>query len=211
MNHLVRYFLALLAVVGSPISPESPSAVDLGAPESPSILAVQAVSQPAVHDASLEQRERLNWAVGRFTDMGFALPALDVTFHNDRADCHGFNGTYQLEGEIAVINICVTKRHTILHELGHAWEARAVTDETREEFMRYRGLTSWNDEDVDWDERGIEQAAVTIAMVLKWQSGSTGNPEFVERLCSYEVLTGNPLPDSVPVNCAVDQPVASRR
>jgi hypothetical protein len=139
--------------------------------------------------------------------MGFALPPLDVTFHNDRADCHGFNGTYQLEGEIAVINICVTKLHTIVHELGHAWEAGAVTDETREEFMRYRGLTSWNDQDVEWDERGIEQAAVTIAMVLKWQSGSTDNVEFLERLCSYEILTGKPLPDSVPVGCEIRRPV----
>jgi hypothetical protein len=207
MNHVARLFLALLAIAGSPAGPENPYVADLGVSESRPILAVQAVSQPAVHDASLEQRERLHWAVGRFTDMGFALPPLDVTFHNDRADCHGFNGTYQLEGEIAVIDICVTKRHTILHELGHAWEAQAVTDETRVEFMAYRGLTSWSDQDVEWDERGIEQAAVTIAMVLKWQSGSTGNPEFVERLCSYEVLTGKPLPDSVLVDCGVGQPV----
>jgi hypothetical protein len=105
---------------------------------------------------------------------------------------------------VAFINICVTRRHTILHELGHAWEAQAVTDETQEAFMQYRGLTSWNDPDVDWDERGIEQAAVTLAMVLKWQSGSIDNPEFVKRLCSYEVLTGRPLPDSVPVNCEIN-------
>ena len=45
--------------------------------------------------------------------------------------------------------------------------------------MRYRGWASWNDQDANWDERGIEQAAVTIAMVLKWQSGSTGNAEFL--------------------------------
>ena len=72
--------------------------------------------------------------------------------------------------------------------------------------MRYRGWASWNDQDANWDERGIEQAAVTIAMVLKWQSGSTGNAEFLERLCSYEIVTGKPLPDSVPVDCEVRQP-----
>lgn len=118
-------------------------------------------------------------------------------------------GTHQLQGEVAFINICVTRRHTILHELGHAWEAQAVTDETQEAFMQYRGLTSWNDPDVDWDERGIEQAAVTLAMVLKWQSGSIDNPEFVKRLCSYEVLTGRLLPNSVPVNCEINQPAGS--
>lgn len=73
--------------------------------------------------------------------------------------------------------------------------------------MRYRGWASWNDQDANWDERGAEQAAVTIAMVLKWQSGSIDNPEFVERLCSYEILTGKPLPDSVPVGCEVGRPV----
>ena len=207
MNHVARLFLALIAIAGSPAAPENPYIADLGASESRPILAVQAVSQPAVQDASLEQRERLHWAVGRFTDMGFALPPLDVTFHDDRDECHGFNGTYQLQAEVAIINICVAKLHTILHELGHAWEAGAVTDEAREGFMRYRGLTSWNDQDADWDERGIEQAAVTIAMVLKWQSGSIDNPEFVERLCSYKILTGKPLPDSVPVACEVGRPV----
>ncbi len=146
-------------------------------------------------------------SVGPSTAMSkLPISGPQLTFHDDRDECHGFNGTYQHQGEVAIINICVTKRHTIPHELGHAWEAQAVTDKTRVEFMAYRGLTSWSDQDVEWDERGIEQAAVTIAMVLKWQSGSIDNPEFVERLCSYEILTGKPLPDSVPVGCEVRRP-----
>jgi hypothetical protein len=234
MNHAARLFLALLAIAGSPISSENPYIADLGSSARRPILVAEVVSPPpaaqdgpadrcgtgedltacgnpllTVHLASPAQLELLRWAVGRFTEIGFPLPPLDVTFHNDRGECRGFNGTHQLKGEVAVINICVSRRHTILHELGHAWEARAVTDETREEFMHYRGLTSWNDPDVDWDERGIEQAAVTLAMVLKWQSGSIDNPEFVKRLCSYEVLTGRPLPNSVPVNCEINRPVAS--
>jgi len=235
MNHAARLLLALLAIAVSPIRPGNPSIADLGSSASRLVLVAEAVSPaPAAQDvpadqcgpdesltacssgtpltvrhASLEQVELVHWAVGRFTEIGFPLPPLEVTFHSDRADCHGFNGTHQLEGEVAVINICVSRRHTILHELGHAWEARAVTDETREEFMQYRGLTSWNGPDVDWDERGIEQAAVTLAMVLKWQSGSIDNAEFVKRLCSYEVLTGKPLPNSVPVNCELNQPVGN--
>jgi hypothetical protein len=70
--------------------------------------------------------------------------------------------------------------------------------------MHHLDLTSWNDRDTGRLERGIERAADTIAMVLNWRSGSTKNAEFVHRLCGYEILTGEALPDTVPVDCKDD-------
>ena len=190
MTHTARILITLLAINAGPASP--------GGPVDP---------EPAltIHNASVEQTELLHRAVDRFTEVGLALPPLEVTFHSDRDECDEFNGTHRRRGEVAVINICNARPRTVLHELGHAWEAHAVTDKTREEFMDYRRSTAWSDLDAIRDERGIEQAASTIALVLNWQWGSTDDASFVTMLCSYEVLTDTPLPDSVPVNCEINQ------
>jgi hypothetical protein len=158
-----------------------------------------------VHYASLDQTEMLRWGVDRFTEAGLDLPILDVTFHRDVSACGGFLGLYRTRGEAAVIDICHTRRHVILHELAHAWETQEATDQTRERFMAYRGLMTWADPDVAWEERGVEQAAETITLVLNWRSysGPIDQPVVVHKLCGYEILTGRPLPDPLAVNCAL--------
>jgi hypothetical protein len=216
MIHTARILFTLVAITAASAVSENPTGGRADSSESRDISSVRATSHSAPHqggslptltvrDASLDQTEMLRWSLDRFTEAGLGLPPLDVTFHPDVRACNGFGGIYRTRGDVAVIDICHTRRHIILHELGHAWDGQQLADQTRERFLTYHGLASWSDPSVAWEERGIEQAADTIALVLNWHSyaGSIDQPGVVHRLCGYEVLTGNPLPDSVPVSCAL--------
>ncbi len=96
------------------------------------------------------------------------------------------------------MHICNSRVHTILHELGHAWEAGAVNDSTRQRFMDHLGSAAWSDLNTHRDERGIEQAATMMATVLNWRSGAVSNTDFIHDMCSYEILTGLEFPEWVP-------------
>lgn len=70
----------------------------------------------------------------------------------------------------------------------------------RDRFLDLRGLTTWNDDRVAWEERGFEQGAEIIA----WSLGDQGevilmpsipNNERPQMIEAFEVLTGEPFPD----------------
>lgn len=80
------------------------------------------------------------------------------------------------------------------HELAHAWEHEHLTDDLRGAFLGHWGLDNWNDHSRDWGERGTEKAAHTIAYAVILDT-PTDNPNILQFVCGYELLTGNPLPD----------------
>jgi hypothetical protein len=41
-----------------------------------------------------------------------------------------------------------------------------LTEQTRERFLRFRGLDTWGDDQTPWEEQGSEQAAEIIAWAL---------------------------------------------
>lgn len=113
------------------------------------------------------------WAFDRFDQAELELPALSLSFHDERAACEGHVGYYR-SGAPASIDICgfnwdrflVTPKKTILHELAHAWAHQTLDTETRNRFLDLRGLDTWQDKSVSWEKQGIEHAAEVIAWGL---------------------------------------------
>ena len=140
------------------------------------------------------------WAIDRFDQAGLELPPLSVSFHDDRTGCEGYVGYFR-PGTPARIDICgfnwdrflVTPKKTILHELAHAWSHQTLDSEMRNRFLDTRGLDTWQDKSVAWEEQGIEHAAEVIAWGLMDQDlllTSIGETHSVQLAEAFELLTG---------------------
>jgi hypothetical protein len=155
-------------------------------------------------DASASELQRLEQAVGMFESAGLALPAIEVRFHDDTEACKGHAGLYTASRTHAkpdVINICHRLRTIVLHELGHAWEHHNIDDDRRAEFIEAWDLPTWRERGFAWEERGVEQAAHTIAFTLA-TTAPTHNHNINRFGCSWELLTGTPLPNPEFFDCA---------
>src|SRR5262245_4573290 len=151
-----------------------------------------------VYGADADHQRLVRWAFGRYVYAGLRVPSIDVHFHPDTSGCSGHLGSWILgRVDICVVIVSEIARDALLHEMGHAWVDENVPADVRERFMRLRGLTAWNDQDVIWDERGFEHAAETLAWALGHRFLAPGIPDHdPERLtAAFELLTGGlPLP-----------------
>jgi hypothetical protein len=158
-------------------------------------------------DASLTE-----WALARFEQAGLELPPVSIAFHDDKEPCHGNLGFYR-SGSPALIDICgfnwdrfvPAAKHTLLHELGHAWTQHTLTGEDRQGFLTLRHLATWGDDRFEWSEQGSEQAAEIIAWALIDQDVqlAIGNASPDALAQAYMQLTGSlPL---TRVRVALDQ------
>lgn len=144
------------------------------------------------------QQAMARWAQARFVTAELSLPPLEIRFHPDPSGCHERLG-YFVDG---VASVCGTHanpmaRRTILHEMAHGWIGINLSGAERTRFLELRGLRTWNDQGVAWDERGSEQAAEIMAWAL--DERETGLPMFpnnsLEQMADgYESLTGDRLP-----------------
>lgn len=161
-------------------------------------------SQPAtgatVVGGSAAQREMARWAVGRFGAEGFTLPRVQIQFHPGQDGCRGRMGYYH-DGvtDLCYVHTSLTAARTLLHEMAHGWLEANLSGGERRRFLELRGLRSWNDSDVVWDERGFEQAAEIIAWALGDQGDGIHMPSIpdnshVQLVEAYELLTGLPFP-----------------
>ena len=151
-----------------------------------------------VYGADGEHERLVRWAFGRYERAGLRVPPIDVHFHPDTSGCYGHLGSeWNGRVDICVAIVSEIARDALLHEMGHAWIQDTITAETRERFMRMRGLTAWNDPDVVWDERGFEHAAETLAWALGHRFLAPGIPDHdpARLTAAFELLTGGlPLP-----------------
>lgn len=119
--------------------------------------------EPGIQDVA-------SWSLNRYEIVGLAVPDANITFHRDRSNCGGFGGLHTGGEGRHRIDICVggnsQRRETLLHEIAHAWVSEHIDDSGRQSFLQLRGLDSWNDGSVLWEERGTEQAAMIIAWGL---------------------------------------------
>lgn len=111
-----------------------------------------------------EQLALVAQAKGRFDAQGLVLPEVVFIFHDDLLPCDGHKGRYH--PSTRTLEMCSMDPITMLHELAHAWANEGLSEGARHDFLRSRGLDSWNDHDVPWDERGTEHVAETIAWGL---------------------------------------------
>ena len=166
---------------------------------------VQATPAPVLVDgripvfgADAEHRRLVVWALGRYEHAGLAVPPIEVHFHSDTSGCYGHLGSeWNGRVDICVVIVSEIARDALLHEIGHAWVQDNVTPQTRERFMRMRGLTVWNDQDVVWDDRGFEHAAETLTWALGHRFLAPGIPDHgpARLTAAFELLTGGlPMP-----------------
>jgi hypothetical protein len=151
-----------------------------------------------------DQREMTRWAVSRFEAAGLSPPPVEVRFHLDRDPCRGHLGYY----DHGVVHVC--RRHTdlwasreLLHEMAHGWLHTNLTAVERARFLKLRGLITWNDAGVAWDERGFEQGAEIIAWAIGDQADGIYMPSIPDNAPrqlaeAYRVLTSDPFPTLAP-------------
>ena len=149
-----------------------------------------------VEDATAAQLDRLSLALSRYADASLALPDLHVELHGDPEPCGGANGLFRTDSVPWRILICTDDLGIVYeHELAHAWERSNISIDLRNEFMNVNGYEVWRSHDVAPHERAVEGIAVSI------QRGVSGLPlppalgrPTIERLRTYELLTGRPDP-----------------
>lgn len=147
-------------------------------------------------------QEAVGWAQNRFAEAGLPLPDVQVRFHVESDPCQGSRGGYTIEDGTHVVLICNAElgparelqvKRTLLHEFAHVWDHDELTDEIRDEFMRFRGSNGWLS-GVPYDERAGEHAAEVITWGLMDQPflmGSLDEPWSQDDLSDgYRMLTG---------------------
>lgn len=142
---------------------------------------------------SAEERSLVEFAMDRFRSQGLALPTVDFVFHESLMPCYGHMGLYHPRTD--VLEMCTLDKHTILHELGHAWADENLSQAQRTRFVVERKLDSWNDHDHEWERRGTEHVAETIAWALleqpphvKWvEVGDDGSTATTYRILTLDI------------------------
>lgn len=171
------------------VSPQSIDATETAAGFVRRPVEAPAPIEPRVFEAATaEQVELFTSAVAAFEAAGLELPPLVVVFDLDGEGCKGHPGLFT-SGTPARIELCTEMRHVVLHELAHAWEWHNLDDAVRGDFVEDHGLATWNSRDHEWADRGVEVFADTVAIGMVLVDGSD-NPKVIERLCSFEEITG---------------------
>jgi hypothetical protein len=147
------------------------------------------VDPPEIYGADPEFTAVIESALDRFNSVGLTLPALRIYYHSDPSGCLDAIGRFNQDGSGSRVDLCTQVTYTLLHELAHAWEYHTMSDATRQAYLNHAGLTSWADPDVDWEDRGIERAAWTVAWGLL-ETPITNPAAFPDELRSFELLTG---------------------
>jgi hypothetical protein len=179
---------ATLLALGMHI-PASVSAVARNYVEPAATKQTEAVDPPGIYGADPEFTAAIESALDRFDSVGLTLPELRIYYHSDPSGCLGAIGLFNLDGSGSRVDLCTQVGYTLLHELAHAWEYHTMSDATRQAYLNHAGLTSWASPDVNWEDRGIERAAWTVAWGLL-ETPITNPAAFVDELRSFQLLTG---------------------
>jgi hypothetical protein len=168
------------------------------------VLAVAAVVRaPAVEpelsiaDLTAGQQHIVGWAVELFDEADLDLPRVTFLRFDSEEKCFGRAGAHLVENGRSVIRMCIedTDRYAeriMLHELAHAWDRHALTEQRRAAFLRLRHLRVWRSKDAAWEEKGAEQAAEVIVWgLIDWAfSARIPDNSCAELLRGYVTLTG---------------------
>lgn len=204
MQAVTTYLTAIVMTASIVSTPSAPTTEGMGPPagtamrEAPQAVEVAVAADPLTLVGHTQaEADIVDDLLDDFAAAGLGLPPLRITFAESTDECSGYEGVYRGGGDIIV---CRTSTFTIAHEIAHAWAGYALTDADREEYRQLWDAPTWGSSEVDWEQRATENAANTIAWALL-----ATNPEPHEmlrsHLCTYEALTGHPLPNPLVSPC----------
>jgi len=185
MERAAIIFMALTALLPTPSSDAGSDTGTLS----------QDGSATVILGANSPQTTAINWALGRFEDVGIPLPTLQITVYGSRAGCGNHDGLFTPSDGVDRIDLCSDAPLILLHELAHAWDINFGTDDTRQVMLDAWGSDRWSGGDVGYRQRGEEKAASLIALGLidstLTESEAVTSRAMLER---FEMLTGVPSP-----------------
>lgn len=134
-------------------------------------------TQPRLSDDHTgADRELIDWAAGRFEQIGLELPQVEIVIDADHERCDGAHGRFLGNDERSQIILCLEhtesfgaelhRRRTLVHELAHAWDHHRITDSERVRLVQVLGVDTWYGTDAEWDHRGAERFAETLVWGL---------------------------------------------
>jgi len=156
------------------------------------LIAITALSLASAPSEALgpKQQDLVNRSLARFEIHGLELPEVEFVFHESLLTCHGHKGLYR--ERTRTLEMCSLDESTMLHELAHAWANAHLDQDDMEAFIDWRGLDSWNNHSHEWDRRGTEHVAETIAWALTEEPNHVKWVETLEdgsRSETYRILT----------------------
>ena len=145
------------------------------------------------HGATEAQADRMLWAIDRFHGSGLELPSLEIYFAQNCQERFGAWGRIHMDSATPWrIEACTTSVY--LHELAHAWDRWNLTDTDRRMFLDLRGLDAWQGSDIPWANRGQEELASLVAVVLAQGVNNYPSEDQLTDLDHFEQITGVPAP-----------------
>lgn len=123
-----------------------------------------------VTGATAAETAMTDWAIDRFELAGLTLPSVTLDFRDDD-ECGGAAGLYL--HSTATLTVCNRgdhhnpPRHTLLHELAHAWSLHTMDDGDIAAFLADQGLSHWTGGDPGYWGQGAERVAEYVAWGLQ--------------------------------------------
>lgn len=196
-----RTILLAVSLLGSALTPVATiRAVDRSPAARPSI---------AVEGATTAEHAMTAWAIGRFEAAGLMLPSVSLHFRDDDG-CDGAAGLYR--HSVATLTICNRgghhnpPRHTLLHELAHAWSLHAMDDADIAAFLSDQGLSHWTGGDLGYWGQGAERVAEYLAWGLQDSADEdrsiwTYGRDCADLAAAFRSITGTDPLNSSPGHC----------
>lgn len=159
--------------------------------------------------ATATERALTDWVIGRFESAGLVLPSVTLQFRGDD-ECSGAAGLYLHSA--ATVTMCNRgrhhnpPRHTLLHELAHAWSLHAMDDGDVAAFLAAEGLGQWTGGDLGYWGQGAERVAEYVAWGLQdsrdedrsiWTYGK----DCADLASAYVLVTGSGPLNTSPGHC----------
>ena len=165
--------------------------VTTGAAQATTLRQATTNAPPGIYGADPRFRSVIEAAIDRYESIGLDLPPLRIYVHSTQEGCQGELGTYGQYGSTDRIDLCTEAKFYVLHELAHAWEQHAISDETRRAVLDQAELDVWHDRGIPWLRSGAEIAANTIAFgLLDLPLTETEAGYFEVQLSRFRLLTG---------------------
>ena len=132
----------------------------------------------------------LRRAMTRFGAAGLTLPDLRIRFSDDADDCHRHAAIFDHGPTPWTITVCSDLSFVLDPRARSRLIETNVDLAARDNYLEARDLHHWNDQGVEWSDRGVEDAAFIIQQNLMISPAAPLSHEWQRRVLAYQLLTG---------------------